>query len=258
MRNVLLPFVAVGNGAPRAVPETLEANFLYCDVSRISFRVYSNQITILISEYPLTDFPASFSVCAALLRRLFLFALQSTSALSLSLDALGGSTAPLKNYDPLRLANIGSDETLMWFRAAELKHSRCAMIAFTGYWINSQGLHFPGMLSTSENISFEDLSSMTPPDAWAAVPDAGKAQIIGTIFVAELYTESQGTHYTKGGKLPEVVFPKFDFSKVDPAVLETKRCRELNNGRLAMFGIMGFLAAHNIPGSVPFLADKIM
>ena len=146
----------------------------------------------------------------------------------------------------------------MWFRAAELKHSRCAMIAFTGYWINSQGLHFPGMLSTSENISFEDLSSMTPPDAWAAVPDAGKAQIIGTIFVAELYTESQGTHYTKGGKLPEVVFPKFDFSKVDPAVLETKRCRELNNGRLAMFGIMGFLAAHNIPGSVPFLADKIM
>merc|ERR1719199_1218786 len=114
------------------------------------------------------------------------------------------------------------------------------------------GFHFPGKLSS--DTSFESLSSMKPFDAWDAVPDAGKAQILGTIFVAELASESQGTHYMKGGNTPEVVFPKFDFSGVDADTLKTKQTRELQNGRLAMIGIMGFIAANNVPGSVPALA----
>lgn len=84
----------------------------------------------------------------------------------------------------------------------------------------------------------------------------GKAQIIGTILVAEIATESQDVHYTKGGPLPEIVFPKFDFSKVDKATLDRKRCSELNNGRLAMIAIMSFIAANNIPGSVPALVGN--
>jgi len=171
-----------------------------------------------------------------------------------SLDDIGGGTAPLKNFDPLRFSQIGDDSTLAWFRAAELKHSRVAMLATTGYLVQGAGIHFPGMLSS--NVSFEDLSKMNPFDAWDAVPDAGKAQIIGTIFVAELATEAKPVHYTKGGPLPEIVFPQFDFSNIDPAVLEKKRCRELNNGRLAMIGIMSFIAANNIPGSVPSLVGN--
>lgn len=31
---------------------------------------------------------------------------------------LPGNTMPLKNFDPLGLANLGTDETLAWFRAA--------------------------------------------------------------------------------------------------------------------------------------------
>jgi len=176
----------------------------------------------------------------------------STQLRAADLDSMVGSTKPVKNFDPLNLANVGSDETLAWFRAAELKHSRVAMLAFTGYVVQSQGYHFPGMLS--DDVSFESLSSVKPFDAWDAVPDAGKAQILFTCFVAELASESQGTHYMKGGKNPEVVFPKFDFSGVDADVMKTKQNRELNNGRLAMIGIMGFIAANNIPGSVPALA----
>eukprot|EP00563_Minutocellus_polymorphus_P011445 CAMPEP_0181066172 /NCGR_PEP_ID=MMETSP1070-20121207/25165_1 /TAXON_ID=265543 /ORGANISM="Minutocellus polymorphus, Strain NH13" /LENGTH=37 /DNA_ID= /DNA_START= /DNA_END= /DNA_ORIENTATION= len=37
---------------------------------------------------------------------------------------MAGSTAPVKNFDPLDLATSGSEETLLWYRAAELKHSR--------------------------------------------------------------------------------------------------------------------------------------
>jgi len=176
----------------------------------------------------------------------------STALSAADLDSMAGSTSPVKNFDPLNLANVGSDETLAWFRAAELKHGRVAMLAFTGYVVQSEGFHFPGMLS--DDVSFESLSAMKPFDAWDAVPDAGKAQILFLCFVGELASESQGTHYMKGGKTPEVVFPKFDFSGVDADVLKTKQNRELNNGRLAMIGIMGFIAANNVPGSVPALA----
>jgi len=108
------------------------------------------------------------------------------------------------------------------------------MVATTGFILQAAGVHFPGMLSS--DISFESLSGMNPIDQWDKVPDVGKAQIFGTILVAEIAGETGETHYMKGGKLPEIVFPKFDFSNVSADVMKTKRNRELNNGRLAMIG----------------------
>jgi hypothetical protein len=177
-----------------------------------------------------------------------------STQLALTLDDIGGSSAPLPNFDPLNLSTIGSDETLLWMRAAELKHGRVAMVATTGYLVNAAGIHFPGMLSS--DISFESLSTMSPPDAWAAVPVAGKAQILTTIFIAELITESKEVHYTKGGPLPTMVFPAIDFSGVSEVTMARKRTSELNNGRLAQIAIMSFIAAHYIPGSVPALANN--
>ena len=163
---------------------------------------------------------------------------------------------PIKSFDPLGYSKVGSDETLAWFRASELKHSRVAMLATTGYIVQASGIHFPGMLS--KDVSFESLSSMKPFDAWEAVPDAGKAQILGTIFVAELATECQGTHYMKGGALPTIVFPPIDFSGVSAETMKLKQDRELDNGRLAMISIMSFIAANAVPGSVPALAGNPM
>merc|ERR1719464_1514402 len=122
-----------------------------------------------------------------------------------TLEDMPGATAPFKCFDPLGLATLGSESTLAWFRAAELKHSRVAMLATTGYLVQAAGWHFPGMLS--KDVSFESLSVMKPFDAWTAVPDAGKSQILFFIFVTELISESANTHYTKGGELPTIVFP---------------------------------------------------
>jgi Chlorophyll A-B binding protein len=76
--------------------------------------------------------------------------------------------------------------------------------------------------------------------------------------LAEIISEAQGTHYTKGGSMPTVIFPPIDFSGVDPAALKTKQSRELNNGRLAMIAIMSFVSAANVPGSVPLLEGNPM
>ena len=49
---------------------------------------------------------------------------------SLGISAESGG----KIFDPLGLSTRGSDTTLCWFRAAELKHGRVAMLATVG-WI---------------------------------------------------------------------------------------------------------------------------
>jgi hypothetical protein len=179
---------------------------------------------------------------------------RSKTLLKADLSSLPGSTAPVGPFDPLNLAESGSEETLAWFRASELKHGRVAMLATTGYLVQGAGIHFPGMLSS--DVSFESLSAMKPLEAWDAVPDAGKAQILGTIFIAEMITESKPVHYTKGGPMPTMVFPAIDFSGVDKATLKRKQDSELNNGRLAMIAIMSFISAANIPGSVPALTNN--
>jgi Chlorophyll A-B binding protein len=80
----------------------------------------------------------------------------------------------------------------------------------------------------------------------------------GMIFLAEIISESNGVHYTKGGPLTTIIFPPIDFSSVDPAKVEKQRNKELNNGRLAMIAIMSFCAEANIPGSVPLLTGNPM
>ncbi len=95
-----------------------------------------------------------------------------STQLDAKLDSMAGFTAPFKGFDPLGLADLGSDYTVAWFRAAELKHSRVAMLATTGYLVQAAGFHFPGQIS--KDVSFESLSSMKPFDAWDAVPEEGE------------------------------------------------------------------------------------
>merc|ERR1740124_1255191 len=52
------------------------------------------------------------------------------------------------------------------------------------------------------------------------------------------------------------LYDPFGFSKNMSAEKKEERlCVEINNGRLAMLGIFGFLSADAIPGSVPALKN---
>ena len=54
--------------------------------------------------------------------------------------------------------------------------------------------------------------------------------------------------------MPLDLWDPFGFTKKMTAERKEKALvAELNNGRLAMFGIMGFIAASKVPGSVPAL-----
>ena len=103
-------------------------------------------------------------------------------------------------WDPLGLAEYGGDQTVAWFRHAEVKHGRVAMAAFVGWWAVGSGLRFPGELS--HGLDFGSIPSKGL-EAWDAVPGWGKVQMLmfaGLIeFHDELFFSRRGTHYLRGG-----------------------------------------------------------
>jgi len=161
-------------------------------------------------------------------------------------------------WDPLGLAAAGSDETIAWFRHAEVKHGRVAMAAFVGWWAVGAGVHFPGDLASG--VEFGSLPTKGL-EAWDAVPGWGKAQMLlfaGLIeFHDELFHSRRGTHYLRGGvpgknMVPGLYDPMGLSKSRSEEALAKGRSREIKNGRLAMIGVAGMYFATTIPGSVPF------
>jgi hypothetical protein len=194
------------------------------------------------------------------------------------LQELAGKLNPIvKYFDPLGVADAGlwgfSDErTIGWLRQSEIKHGRVSMAAFVGYCVQSN-FHFPWAM-TSDGTPFPS-TDLSPPEQWDILPFASKLQIVLFVGFLEFYSEltpGEGSeagipHYTKGGvpgKFPtfdaiphKVPFNLFDPFKLSAKATPEKKARglqvEINNGRLAMLGIFGFLCAQTIPGSVPLL-----
>jgi len=186
------------------------------------------------------------------------------------------SNPALNYYDPLNLVDLdfygkGQDATIGFLRHAEIKHGRVAMAAFVGYCVQSNW-HWPWKqsLDGSEWPS----SDLSPEAQWDAIPGNAKWQIFTVIAALEIWDETNGglesgVHYMKGrqpGKYPSFqsfrdnvhfvldLYDPFGFSKKMSAESKERRLvMEVNNGRLAMIGIFGFMAADAVPGSVPIL-----
>jgi len=180
-------------------------------------------------------------------------------------------------WDPLKLAEAEfwdntNAETIGFLRHAEIKHGRVAMAGFVGYCVQANGIKFPWE-------PFASITATSPPDQWDALPEAAKIQIIlGVGFLewwSELRLEPGAMHYMKGGKpgyvpafdatpdqLPHWIglnlWDPFKFTKdLSPEQKEAKLLTEVNNGRLAMIGLMGLLSEAKVPGSVPLLKGVI-
>jgi hypothetical protein len=188
---------------------------------------------------------------------------------------------PVGFFDPLKLSEAeffdwGSDATIGFLRHSEIKHGRIAMAGFIGYCIHENGIHFPWKIYAEQDWStYQGLSA---PAVWDALPVESKYQIIGVIGFLEFWSESRYVieedgekHYMEGGKpgffpsfkkmvhpVPLNLYDPFGFAKkLSAEGKATKLSAEINNGRLAMIGLMGLLVESKIPGSVPFLEGMV-
>jgi len=209
--------------------------------------------------------------------------LDDLKALAPKLNPVVGYYNPLgigePGFEDIMISTLpeSSRSTISWFRAAEIKHGRVAMAAFVGFIVGENKIHFPWALQGGPDpLTYADLANVGGACAqWDAVPTLGKLQILGAVGLLEIWSECSGTHYmapggkpgafptfeplrAETGQPPLDLFDPFGFSKNrTPEQKERGLLVEINNGRAAMLGIMGFVSAASIDGSVPALDGKI-
>ena len=154
-----------------------------------------------------------------------------------------GVLPPLGFFDPLGLAASGSAEDFERRRITELKHGRVAMAAFVGYLV-PEVYKFPGYLSKHDGIKFEDVPNGL--NALTVVPGLGWFQMIMTVG----WLEAGPFAASVSGVAGDFGWPYFGRQIQDPAEKASKLNMELQNGRAAMFGIMGLLMQDAVNGEV--------
>merc|ERR1711896_86288 len=86
-----------------------------------------------------------------------------------------GVQAPVGFWDPVGFTKDGDEEAFKRRRTTEIKHGRISMLATMGY-ITPELFKWPGVISPSQNIAFEDISNGLA--AISKVPGAGWLQIV--------------------------------------------------------------------------------
>lgn len=105
----------------------------------------------------------------------------SVSETKADLQALAAKANPaIKFFDPLNLAEAefwgtSNEATIGFLRESEVKHGRIAMFAFVGYIVHANGITWPWAMTLSGE-PFPKVSSA--PEAWDAIPEAAKWQIM--------------------------------------------------------------------------------
>lgn len=149
-----------------------------------------------------------------------------------------GVTPPLGLFDPLDFLSRGP-EAYRRSQELEIKHGRIAMAATLGVITTEAGFRLPGYLSISQDISYAGM----PGDlggAYVGVPLAGWVQIVAFVAALDIAVFRQDPANAPGDVARDLPIEWVRYS--DPEIKTFKLNAERNNGRAAMFGIIGMIS----------------
>eukprot|EP00520_Triparma_pacifica_P013031 CAMPEP_0118650640 /NCGR_PEP_ID=MMETSP0785-20121206/10353_1 /TAXON_ID=91992 /ORGANISM="Bolidomonas pacifica, Strain CCMP 1866" /LENGTH=203 /DNA_ID=CAMNT_0006543025 /DNA_START=8 /DNA_END=619 /DNA_ORIENTATION=+ len=170
-----------------------------------------------------------------------------TSSLKMDPKDQIGVLPPLGYWDPLGLIKNGPygtpEDNFAHYRAVEVKHGRIAMAGFLGL-ITAENFRFEGLLSPSQDLHFKDLSNGMA--GLKQVPFEGLVQMAVLVGIHEVVIKQ------REGKQPgDFGLGYFGTSLEDGSAYQKRTLNvEIQNGRLAMLGLLGAMAGEQINGSI--------
>lgn len=169
-----------------------------------------------------------------------------------------GSSLPFGFFDPAGLSLDVSEEQFKLYQEAEYKHGRVAMLAFLGLFFGESGLGFlfNGQVNGEAIYQWQQADAMFPLSK-VALALIGVVEVL-TIKAAwqpldETLKEPLGLAKLSKTHVPgQYNFDPLGFKPKNPNELKEMKLKELNNGRLAMLGVAGFVAQELITDSKIF------
>jgi hypothetical protein len=168
---------------------------------------------------------------------------ESVEPMPFRFDGKGKSA---KEFDPLNFSER-APEWLNWFREAELKHGRQAMLACVGLVV-PEFVRVPG-----EQFSFDAVPNVI--DAHDALLDTSMKQILLWISLAEAMSLGALSNMNEFDRAPgDFGFDPLKLMPEDPEKAKEMQLKELKNGRLAMVAIGGMIHGAIVTGhGFPYL-----
>jgi len=150
---------------------------------------------------------------------------------------LNGADREVGFFDPAGLSRGKSDETLAWYRAAELKHGRVCMLATAGIFHQQLGFTFPDEVFQATK-PFEAVTKVFNERPLAAI------QILIAIAAVEVLGASIQKYRAPG----DLGFDPLGIKPDDEEEFAKIQLKELKNGRLAMISFAGMVAQEAVTG----------
>lgn len=167
------------------------------------------------------------------------------------LKSLPGITEPFGNvFDPANLAATATVADINLWRESEITHGRVAMLAAVGFIVGEQLEDFPLFFNFDGHITGPAITQFQQVRQGFWEPLLIAIGIAESYRVGLAWATPTGTgfnalkdEYTPG----DLGFDPLGLKPTDPEELKTMQTKELNNGRLAMISIAGFVLQELVP-----------
>jgi hypothetical protein len=178
---------------------------------------------------------------------------KATSLNAFVAEELPGVLAPVGFFDPLGFAEKADEATMKRYREAELTHGRVAMLATVGFLVGEKVAGSSFLFDAQVTGPAISHLAQVPVLFWVILASTIGAleqfrATIGWVDPKDVPVAQPGllrTEYTPG----DIGFDPLGLKPTDPEELKIMQTKELQQGRLAMLAIAGFVAQELVDGA---------